>query len=75
MPKTSFTDEQVELEIARLSVSDAVALARKEAYIRNRRRQRLYSLRLLEKRGLELIAQGITFDKLDELEFDDAIIE
>ena len=51
MAKTTFlTDEQVESEIARLTKTDAVKLAR----------QVLYSLRALEKRGKQLIAQGVT---------------
>lgn len=56
------TDEQVETEIAVLTHSPRVALARaeqKEKYrIKYRRRQYLYTLRALEKRGCELEAEG-----------------
>ena len=61
MAKTTFlTDEQVESEIARLTKTDAVKLARREQRVKYRRRQVLYSLRALEKRGTQLIAQGVT---------------
>ena len=43
------TDEQVEQEIERLNASEAVALARREARLRYKRRQYLYQLRDLEK--------------------------
>ena len=56
------SDEQVETEIAVLKQSPLVALARaeqKEKYrIKYRRRQYLYTLRALEKRGRELEAEG-----------------
>ena len=58
------TDEQVEREIERLNASPHVALARYEARIKYRRRQYLYNLRDLEKRGKELEAAGITEDIL-----------
>lgn len=61
MEKTTFlTDEQVESEIARLTKTDAVKLARREQRVKYRRRQVLYSLRVLEKRGKQLMAQGVT---------------
>lgn len=59
------TDEQVEEKIARLKTSEAVALARREARLKYRRRQMLYNLRDLEKKGLALMAAGITRDVLD----------
>lgn len=52
------TDEQVEQEIERLSQSLAVKLARKEARIKYRRRQTMYTLRQLEKRGEQLMMKG-----------------
>lgn len=61
------TDEQVEQEIERLSASEAVALARREASLKYRRRQRLYTLRDLEKKGKALIAAGITREVLDAM--------
>ena len=61
------TDEQVAEEIERLNASEEVALARREARLRYRERQRLYTLRALQKRGKELMAAGITRELLDEL--------
>ena len=61
------TDESVEDEIARLNASPYVKLARKEERIRYRRRQYMYQLRAYEKRGRELVAQGITMNDLEAL--------
>ena len=76
MARVILTDEQVEREIERLRKSELVALARKEQRIRYQRRQVLYNLRNLEKKGRELAASGITMDMLDGLgreeEFGDA---
>ena len=63
--KDFLTDEQVELEIDRLLKSDAVKLAKKETRIKLRRRQYMYSLRTMEKRGKELKKQGITLDNIE----------
>ena len=65
MPKLNLTDEQVEREIDRLQNSDLVKLAKREEYVRNRRRQYLYSLRSYEKKGKELAKSGITMDILN----------
>lgn len=65
MPRDFLTDEEVEAEIERLSKSDAVKLARKEQYLKNRRRQQLYTLRVYEKRGKQLQAQGVTVEALE----------
>ena len=62
--KSNLTDEQVEAEIARLSQSPEVKLARLEERIRLRRRQRLYMLRMYEKKGRELMNAGITEELL-----------
>ena len=70
MPKDFLTDEQVELEIERLSESPAVMLAKQEQRIKYRRRQYMYQLRYFEKRGKELMAQGITLNNLAEMEKD-----
>ncbi|MBR2478949.1 MAG: hypothetical protein IKB47_00910 [Clostridia bacterium] len=59
------TDEQVEREIERLNASEAVALARREARLRYKRRQYLYQLRDLEKKGKALLKAGITREMLD----------
>jgi hypothetical protein len=61
------TDEDVELEIARLSKSENVKLARAEARLKYKRRQYLYQLRGLEKKGKALLAAGITREVLDAL--------
>ena len=61
------TDEQVEAEIERLNASEYVALARREGRLKYRRRQYLYQLRDLEKKGKALAAAGITRELLDEL--------
>lgn len=65
------TDEQVEAEIAQLNESEAVALARRELRLKYRRRQRLYQLRNLKKRGEELIASGVTREILDAIYSED----
>ena len=61
------TDEQVEQEIERLRQSPLVALARREQRIRYRRRQFLYQLRDLEKKGRALEKAGITMEVLNSL--------
>ena len=60
------TDEQVEREIERLTASPLVALARREQR-KYKRRQFLYQLRDLEKRGKALVDAGITREVLDEI--------
>lgn len=69
------TDEQVELEIARLQNSPHVKLANQERRLREKRRMYLYGLRQLEKKGKELEKAGLTADVLrsmysSESEFD-----
>lgn len=61
------TDEEVEVEIEKLNASEAVALARREARLRYRRRQYLYQLRDLEKKGNALLDAGITREVLDAM--------
>ena len=72
MAKDWLSDEQVEMEIDRLRTSPMVQLARKELRIRYKRRQALYQLRNLEKRGLELTEQGITYDNIETELFRDS---
>lgn len=67
MKEYGLTDEQVEKEIERLSKSEAVALARRKQRLEYRRRQFLYQLRDLEKKGKALMAAGITREILDEM--------
>lgn len=67
MAKDFLTDEQVEIEIARLLESDHVKLAKREMRIKQKRRQYMYSLRSMEKRGKELAKQGITIDNIEKM--------
>lgn len=67
MAREVLTDMQVELEIARLSESEAVKLAKAEDRIKNRRRQYMYSLRSLEKRGKQLLKEGYTLENISVL--------
>lgn len=62
------TDAKVEEEIAKLRESEYVALARAEERQRYRRRQYLYSLRNLEKRGRKLAEEGWTPEEEGEEE-------
>ena len=64
------TDEQVEQEIERLRQSPLVALARREQRLRYKRRQFLYQLRDLEKKGRALERAGITMDVLNSISED-----
>ncbi len=59
------TDDKMNAEIEELKKSPYVALARKEQRLKYRKRQYLYSLRNLEKRGKQLTEQGITADQLE----------
>lgn len=68
------TDEQVEAEIVRLNESEAVALARFATRLKNRRRQYLYNLRDLEKKGKALMEAGITREMLQKM-YDESIEE
>lgn len=61
------TDEEVELEIERLRKSHHVKLAKKKENIDYRRRNLMYCLRTLEKKGKELEAAGITLEMLDAM--------
>ena len=61
------TDEQVEEEIERLNASEAVRVARAEQRRKYRRRQYLYTLRDLEKRGLKLLGVGITEKMFEDI--------
>lgn len=67
MAREFMSDEMVEDEILRLQNSPLVKLARREEAIRNRRRQYMYQLRMYEKKGKALEAQGITLAELEEM--------
>ena len=66
MYKSELTDAEVEVEIRRLSESEYVKLARKEQRLKYQFRQKLYTLRSLEKRGKKLADEGITLDNMAE---------
>lgn len=68
MPREILTDEQVELEIARLREDPYVKLAKAEERIRYRRRQYLYGLRNLEKKGKAMAAAGLTLEMLRDMD-------
>ncbi len=69
MKREYLTDEQVEAEISRLSKSEDVKLAKQETRIKNRRRQYMYQLRVMEKRGKELAELGITSENMEQMLF------
>ena len=73
MAKDFLTDEQVEMEISRLLQSEAVLLAKAESRIKNRRRQYMYQLRMFEKRGKQLKADGITLENIEAKLFGDML--
>lgn len=75
MKKDFLTDEQVEQEIERLTHSEDVALAKKEIRIKYKRRQYMYQLRTMEKRGKELARQGYTYENLEQKMFGEEVNE
>lgn len=75
MAKEWLTDEQVEIEIERLLNSEEVKLAKKETRIKLRRRQYMYGLRTMAKRGKELKKMGITLDNMEHKLFGEPVEE
>ena len=75
MSREFLTDEQVEIEIERLLNSEDVMLAKKEIRIKYKRRQYMYQLRNMEKRGKELAKQGITLENIEKELFGDTPTE
>ena len=69
MAKDWLTDQEVEAEIESLRTSPMVQLARKEQHLKYKRRQALYQLMNLEKRGCQLADKGITMDNMEEMLF------
>ena len=69
MKKDFLTDEQVEQEINRLLHSEDVQLAKKETRIKYKRRQYMYQLRTMEKRGKELSKLGYTYENIEKKMF------
>ena len=70
MAREYLTDEQVDEEILRLKGSYHVKLAKREEAIRNRKRQYMYQLRMYEKKGRQLEAEGITLDMLANMDYE-----
>jgi hypothetical protein len=66
--KKKLTDEQIELEIERLSNSPLVKLARKEERIRFKQRQKYYLLKCYEKKGKALADAGVTMEMLEKID-------
>lgn len=69
MARKQWTDEEVEMEIHRLQNSDDVKLAKKEQQIKYRRRQQMWNLQFMEKRGKQLRQMGITPENMEEVLF------
>ncbi len=69
------TDEQVEIEIERLLNSEEVRLAKREMRIKCKRRQYMYGLRTMAKRGKELKKMGITLENMEHKLFGEPIEE
>ena len=59
MEMDCMTDDQVEAEIERLTHSEYVRIAKAEQRAKYHRRQYMYKLRVLEKRGKLLSEQGM----------------
>ena len=74
MARKQWTDEEVEIEIHRLQQSEDVKLAKKEMNIKNRRRQQMWNLQFLEKRGKQLRSMGVTAENMEAVLFG-AVIE
>ena len=75
MARKVWTDEEVEIEIHRLQNSEAVKLAKKEQQIKYRRRQQMWNLQFMEKRGKQLQQMGITPDNIESMLFGDSIAD
>lgn len=61
--------EKVEAEIERLKKSEDVKLAKREQNIINRRKQYMWTLQWMEKRGRELREMGCTSENMEEILF------
>ena len=72
MASKFFSDAEVDIELERLLHSDDVRLAKKEAQIKNRKRSYMYQLRMYEKRGKQLAADGFTLDNIEARLFGEA---
>lgn len=68
--KRRLTDEEVEQEIERLRKSEFVKIAKQEEQIRYARRNLLYNLRSLERKGRQLYEIGWRAEDADEADYD-----
>ena len=68
MPNHYTPDDRVEEEIARLTKSPYVRLARAEHQAKYRRRKYLSQLFAMEKRGMELERQGHSLSEYEDME-------
>lgn len=75
MARKLWTDQEVEIEIRRLQNSEDVKLAKKEINIKNRRRQQMWTLQYMEKRGKQLRQMGITPENMESILFGDSPID
>lgn len=75
MARKQWTDAEVEMEICRLQQSDDVKLAKREQQIKYRRRQQMWNLQFMEKRGKQLRQMGITLENMEEMLFGDIPID
>lgn len=66
MARKQWTDEEVEIEIHRLHQSEDVKLAKREQNIKYKRRQQMWTLQFMEKRGKQLRSMGITAENMEE---------
>lgn len=64
--RVALTDAEMEREIAELEHSPLVKLARKNNRLKYMRRQRLYTLRSLQKQGERLQKEGVTLEDLED---------
>ena len=75
MARKQWTDEEVEIEIHRLQQSDDVKLAKREQQIKYRRRQQMWNLQFMEKRGKQLRQMGITAENMEEMLFGNSQVD
>lgn len=75
MKRDCMTDAEVEVEIERLKNSEAVKLAKAEQRIKYRRRQYMYTLRIYEKRGEQLLKDGITEEDLKKMDIEESDLQ
>ena len=66
MSRKTMTDYEVEQEIKRLKESPLVALGKQEQRLIYKRRQYMYNLQWLERRGRELQEMGITPENIED---------